>query len=136
MQPAKAFTVNVLARPGTPSISRCPLVKSPIIRFSTRVSWPTKTFDISSFRGLIHFDELSTSSFNLAVSTDILKFNISIYVGDASIFSPNLFLIFCSHTYRLNKTLIEAVRGTARSAPRIPPITSDQQSTENITVNG
>ena len=32
--------------------------------------------------------------------------------------------------------LIAAVNGTARSAPRIPPIRTDQHNTENITVRG
>ena len=44
---ARVLTASVLARPGTPSRSRWPSARRPMVRRSIRPPWPTMTFRIS-----------------------------------------------------------------------------------------
>ena len=65
----RVLTASVLARPGTPSTSRCPRQSSATIIRSTRPRCPTMTFLTSAIAAWICSASSRTASFSLATST-------------------------------------------------------------------
>src|SRR5262245_51256995 len=62
------LTASVLARPGTPSTSRCPRHKSATIMRSTSARWPTITLRTSSTAACTASASSRTASFSFATS--------------------------------------------------------------------